>query len=89
VRVSVGRRRAATGGQLENARSELAAGVGCRRLVEMQEEILRLRGAASIPVALATQVLGEFVKTGMPTHTEAMDADMAEARFFPGRIVKR
>ena len=49
-------------------------------LGEMRGEIVRLCGAAFIPAALATQVLREFIKAGMPARTEAMEADMAEAR---------
>jgi pyruvate kinase len=48
------------------ARGDLAVEIGYRRLAEIQEEILWLCEAASIPVIWATQVLDEFVKTGMP-----------------------
>jgi pyruvate kinase len=44
----------------------------------MQEEILWLCEAASVPVIWATQVLDEFVKTGTPTRAEITDAAMAE-----------
>ena len=60
------------------ARGDLAVEIGYRRLAEMQEEILWLCEAASIPVIWATQVLDEFVKTGMPTRAEITDAAMAE-----------
>jgi pyruvate kinase len=60
------------------ARGDLAVEIGYRRLAEMQEEILWLCDAASIPVIWATQVLDEFVKTGMPTRAEITDATMAE-----------
>jgi pyruvate kinase len=60
------------------ARGDLAVEIGYRRLAEMQEEILWLCEAASIPVIWATQVLNEFVKTGMPTRAEITDAAMAE-----------
>jgi pyruvate kinase len=60
------------------ARGDLAVEIGYRRLAEMQEEILWLCEAASIPVIWATQVLDEFVKTGVPTRAEITDAAMAE-----------
>ena len=60
------------------ARGDLAVEIGYRRLAEMQEEILWLCEAASIPVIWATQVLDGFVKTGMPTRAEITDAAMAE-----------
>jgi pyruvate kinase len=60
------------------ARGDLAVEIGYRRLAEMQEEILWLCEAASIPVIWATQVLDEFVKTGTPTRAEITDAAMAE-----------
>lgn len=60
------------------ARGDLAVEIGFRRLAEMQEEILWLCEAASIPVIWATQVLDEFVKTGIPTRAEITDAAMAE-----------
>jgi pyruvate kinase len=60
------------------ARGDLAVEIGYRRLAEMQEEILWLCEAASIPVIWATQVLDEFVRTGIPTRAEITDAAMAE-----------
>jgi pyruvate kinase len=60
------------------ARGDLAVEIGYRRLAEMQEEILWLCEAASVPVIWATQVLDEFVKTGIPTRAEMTDAAMAE-----------
>jgi pyruvate kinase len=60
------------------ARGDLAVEIGYRRLAEMQEEILWLCEAASIPVVWATQVLDAFVKTGIPTRAEITDAAMAE-----------
>jgi pyruvate kinase len=60
------------------ARGDLAVEIGYRRLAEMQEEILWLCEAASIPVIWATQVLDAFVKTGIPTRAEITDAAMAE-----------
>ena len=60
------------------ARGDLAVEIGYRRLAEMQEEILWLCEAAYVPVIWATQVLDEFVKTGIPTRAEITDAAMAE-----------
>jgi pyruvate kinase len=60
------------------ARGDLAVEIGYRRLAEMQEEILWLCEAASIPVIWATQVLDEYVKRGIPTRAEITDAAMAE-----------
>ncbi len=60
------------------ARGDLLVEIGYRRLAEMQEEILWLCEAACVPVIWATQVLDEFVKTGIPTRAEITDAAMAE-----------
>jgi pyruvate kinase len=60
------------------ARGDLAVEIGYRRLAEMQEELLWLCEAASIPVIWATQVLDNLVKTGIPTRAEVTDAAMAE-----------
>jgi pyruvate kinase len=60
------------------ARGDLAVEIGYRRLAEMQEEILWLCEAASVPVIWATQVLDNFVKTGIATRAEVTDAAMAE-----------
>jgi pyruvate kinase len=60
------------------ARGDLAVEIGYRRLAEMQEELLWLCEAASVPVIWATQVLDNLVKTGIPTRAEVTDAAMAE-----------
>jgi pyruvate kinase len=60
------------------ARGDLAVEIGYRRLAEMQEELLWLCEAAATPVIWATQVLDEFVKTGIPTRAEITDAAFAE-----------
>lgn len=60
------------------ARGDLAVEIGYRRLAEMQEEILWLCEAASVPVIWATQVFDALVKTGIPTRAEVTDAAMAE-----------
>ncbi|MBR0557239.1 pyruvate kinase [Ciceribacter sp. L1K23] len=59
------------------ARGDLAAEIGFERLAEMQEEILWLCEAASVPVVWATQVLEDLVKEGIPSRAEMTDAAMA------------
>lgn len=56
------------------ARGDLALGVGFADLSAMQEQILWLCEAASVPVIWATQVLESLVKEGIPTRSEATDA---------------
>lgn len=59
------------------ARGDLAAEIGFERLAEMQEEILWICEAASVPVIWATQVLEDLVKYGVPSRGEMTDAVMA------------
>ncbi len=59
------------------ARGDLAAEIGFERLAEMQEEILWICEAASVPAIWATQVLEDLVKTGVPSRGEMTDAAMA------------
>ncbi|MDO6966761.1 pyruvate kinase [Rhizobium alvei] len=59
------------------ARGDLAAEIGFERLAEMQEEILWIAEAASVPVIWATQVLEDLVKEGVPSRGEMTDAAMA------------
>ncbi|MCG6858705.1 MAG: pyruvate kinase [Salaquimonas sp.] len=59
------------------ARGDLAAEIGFERLAEMQEEILWVCEAASVPVIWATQVLEDLVKEGTPSRGEMTDAAMA------------
>lgn len=59
------------------ARGDLAAEIGFERLAEMQEEILWICEAASIPAIWATQVLEDLVKDGVPSRGEMTDAAMA------------
>jgi pyruvate kinase len=59
------------------ARGDLAAELGFERLAEMQEEILWICEAASVPVIWATQVLEGLVKQGLPSRGEMTDAAMA------------
>lgn len=60
------------------ARGDLAVEIGYQRLAEIQEEILWLCEAASVPVIWATEVLNEFVKKGRLRRAEFTDAAMAE-----------
>ena len=59
------------------ARGDLAAEIGFERTAEMQEEMLWLCEAASIPAIWATQVLEGLVKDGTATRGEMTDAAMA------------
>ncbi len=59
------------------ARGDLAAEIGFERLAEMQEEILWICEAASVPAIWATQVLEDLVREGIPTRGEMTDAAMA------------
>ena len=60
------------------ARGDLAVEIGYRRLAEIQEELLWICEAASVPVIWATQVLDTFVKKGRRSRAEFTDAAMAE-----------
>lgn len=59
------------------ARGDLAVELGFERLAEMQEEILWLCEAASVPAIWATQVLEDLVKEGLPSRGEMTDAAMS------------
>lgn len=59
------------------ARGDLAAEIGFERLAEIQEEILWVCEAASVPVIWATQVLDDLARTGVPSRGEMTDAAMA------------
>lgn len=59
------------------ARGDLAAEIGFERTAEMQEEILWICEAASVPTIWATQVLEDLVKDGLPSRGEMTDAAMA------------
>nr|WP_281433320.1 pyruvate kinase [Pseudorhizobium tarimense] len=48
------------------ARGDLAAEIGFERAADMQEEILWLCEAASVPTIWATHVLEDLVKAGSP-----------------------
>ncbi|MBP7865742.1 MAG: hypothetical protein KA419_07310 [Acidobacteria bacterium] len=60
------------------ARGDLAVECGWENLAPIQEEILRLCGAAHVPVVWATQVLETSAQKGIPTRAEITDAAMAE-----------
>ncbi|WP_424933943.1 pyruvate kinase [Amaricoccus macauensis] len=59
------------------ARGDLAAELGFDRVAEMQEELLWICEAASVPAIWATQVLEDLMKTGLPSRGEMTDAAMA------------
>ena len=59
------------------ARGDLAVEIGFERLAEMQEEILWICEAASIPAIWATQVLEGLVSGGIPSRAEMTDAAMS------------
>lgn len=59
------------------ARGDLAVELGYQGLAELQEEILWLAEAASVPVIWATQVLDRLVKKGTPSRAEVSDAVLA------------
>jgi pyruvate kinase len=59
------------------ARGDLAAEIGFARVAEMQEEMLWICEAASVPAIWATQVLEDLVRTGIPSRGEMTDAAMA------------
>ena len=60
------------------ARGDLAVECGYERLAEIQEEVLRLCGAAHLPVFWATEVLEKLAQEGMPSRAEITDAAAAE-----------
>jgi pyruvate kinase len=59
------------------ARGDLSVEIGFARTAEIQEELLWLAEAASLPVIWATQVLENLIKIGTPTRAEMTDAAMA------------
>jgi pyruvate kinase len=58
------------------ARGDLSVEIGFGRTAEIQEELLWLAEAASVPAIWATQVLENLVKKGMPSRGEMTDAAM-------------
>ncbi|HEY2010919.1 MAG TPA: pyruvate kinase [Rhizomicrobium sp.] len=59
------------------ARGDLSVEIGFARTAEVQEELLWLAEAASVPSIWATQVLEKLVKSGTPSRGEMTDAAMA------------
>lgn len=60
------------------ARGDLAVEIGFERLSEVQEEILWLCEAASVPVVWATQVLDGLLHEGQASRAETTDAAMGQ-----------
>jgi pyruvate kinase len=60
------------------ARGDLAVELGFRRLADIQEELLWLCEAASVPVVWATQVLEQLMTKGLPSRAEVGDVVLAE-----------
>ena len=60
------------------ARGDLAVELGFGRLADVQEELLWLCEAASVPVVWATQVLDQLMRTGLPSRAEVTDVALAE-----------
>ena len=59
------------------ARGDLSVEIGFARVAEIQEELLWLADAASVPSIWATQVLENLVKKGLPSRGEMTDAAMS------------
>ena len=59
------------------ARGDLSVEIGFARVAEIQEELLWLAEAASVPSIWATQVLENLVKKGLPSRGEMTDAAMS------------
>jgi len=59
------------------ARGDLAVELGYIRLSEIQEELMWICEAASVPVVWATQVLEGLVKSAIPSRAEITDAAMS------------
>jgi pyruvate kinase len=60
------------------ARGDLAVELGYRRLADIQEELLWLCEAASVPLVWATEVLDQLMTKGLPTRAEVTDVVLAE-----------
>lgn len=58
------------------ARGDLGVEIGLPQLTEVQEQILLMGQAASVPVIWATQILERYTKKGILTRAEATDAAM-------------
>ena len=60
------------------ARGDLAIETGWENFATIQQEIMRISGAAHIPDVWATQVLDNLAKKGTPSRSEITDAAMAQ-----------
>lgn len=60
------------------ARGDLAVETGWEHFASIQQEIMRISGAAHIPDVWATQVLDNLAKKGTPSRSEITDAAMAQ-----------
>ena len=60
------------------ARGDLAVETGWENFATIQQEIMRISGAAHIPDVWATQVLDNLAKKGTPSRSEITDAAMAQ-----------
>lgn len=60
------------------ARGDLAVEAGWKNFAIIQEEVLRICAAAHLPVTVATQVLENLAKKGIPTRAEITDAAMLQ-----------
>ena len=61
------------------ARGDLGVECGFERMVEVQEEMIRLCEAADVPVIWATQILENLAKRGHATRAEVTDAGMSQS----------
>lgn len=59
------------------ARGDLAVELGFERMVTVPGRILKMAEAAHIPVIMATQILENLAKTGLPSRAEITDAGYA------------
>lgn len=59
------------------ARGDLAVELGFERMAEVPRLIMQLAEAAHVPVIMATQVLENLAKTGLPARAEITDAAYA------------
>ncbi len=60
------------------ARGDLAIETGWKNFATIQQEIIRICGAAHVPEVWATQVLENLAKKGTPSRSEITDASMAQ-----------
>ena len=60
------------------ARGDLAIETGWKNFATIQQEIIRMCGAAHVPEVWATQVLENLAKKGTPSRSEITDASMAQ-----------